>query len=196
MKASILSLVLVTGLVAAQSDKIPSCATSCISKYTTGDGIAGCGQLDIKCICSNKDFLSGIACCLKDKCDASGQEAAVKYAKQICSSAGVTVPDQVTCNQDTSSESASASASGSQSAATKSASKSESASATESSSKDTATAKAATSAATTTAASSADEATSTGSSSAPSSTSSGAAVAGMDSATGLMGAVMAVLLAL
>ncbi|KAH6898648.1 hypothetical protein B0T10DRAFT_473328 [Thelonectria olida] len=192
MKASILSLALVAGFAAAQSDKIPSCATSCINKYTTGDGIAGCGQLDIKCICSNDDFLNGIACCLKDKCDASGQAAAVKYAQQICSTACVTVPDEVTCNESSNSASAST-ASKSASETTSSATESESAS------DETATAKSAateteTEAAATTAAESSE--TATGSSSAASSTSAGAAMAGLDTAGGVMGAVMALLFAL
>ncbi|KAG5664111.1 hypothetical protein KAF25_006696 [Fusarium avenaceum] len=100
MKLSLFTSVLLTGLVAAQQAKLPTCAQPCVDKYTTGGGVAGCGQLDIKCICSNKDFLSGIACCLEEKCDAEGRDTAVKYAKQICSSSGVTdLPDEVKCDK-------------------------------------------------------------------------------------------------
>jgi cobalamin biosynthesis Mg chelatase CobN len=192
MKASIFSLALVAGLAAAQSDKIPSCATSCISKYTTGDGIAGCGQLDIKCICSNDDFLNGIACCLKDKCDTAGQAAAVKYAQQICSTAGVTVPDEVTCKESSSSASASAS-SASASASAKASAASKSVSEMMSSATEAETATDMSASATTAVESSG---TATGSSSAASSTSSGAAMAGLDTAGGVMGAIMALLFAL
>ncbi|EHK17428.1 uncharacterized protein TRIVIDRAFT_111486 [Trichoderma virens Gv29-8] len=102
MKASVLSLVFLSGLAAAQTT-IPTCATGCVTQFTTGSSIAGCGQLDIKCICQNADFLSGIACCLASACDQSAQTQAVAYAKQICSSAGVSVPDQVVCNEKSSS---------------------------------------------------------------------------------------------
>ncbi|PNP52603.1 hypothetical protein THARTR1_06768 [Trichoderma harzianum] len=102
MKASVLSLVFLSGLAAAQ-DGIPSCATGCVTQFTTGTSIAGCGQLDIACICKNADFLSGIACCLASSCDAAAQTQAVQYAKQICSSAGVSTPDQVVCNEKSSS---------------------------------------------------------------------------------------------
>ncbi|KAL7946026.1 hypothetical protein V8C42DRAFT_322253 [Trichoderma barbatum] len=102
MKASVLSLVFLSGLAAAQ---IPDCATGCVTKFTTGTSIAGCGQLDIACICKNADFLSGIACCLSSACDKDSQTQAVKYAKQICSSAGVSTPDEVVCNDESSSTS-------------------------------------------------------------------------------------------
>ncbi|KAL7911984.1 cell wall protein [Trichoderma velutinum] len=102
MKASVLSLVFLSGLAAAQSG-IPTCATGCVTQFTTGTSIAGCGQLDIACICKNADFLSGIACCLASACDKNAQTQAVQYAKQICSSAGVSTPDQVVCNEKSSS---------------------------------------------------------------------------------------------
>lgn len=68
--------------------------------------------MDVKCICSNNNFLDGIACCLEDACDEEGKNAAVKYAQQICSAAGVDVPDEVVCK-----ESSSTSASGSSTSA-------------------------------------------------------------------------------
>ncbi|KKP03014.1 hypothetical protein THAR02_04893 [Trichoderma harzianum] len=108
MKASVLSLVFLSGLAAAQSG-IPTCATGCVTQFTTGTSIAGCGQLDIACICKNADFLSGIACCLASSCDQAAQTQAVNYAKQICSSAGVSTPDSVVCNEKSSSSSTEAS---------------------------------------------------------------------------------------
>ncbi|RGP70600.1 cell wall [Fusarium sporotrichioides] len=113
MKLSLFTSVVLAGLVAAQQEKLPKCAQPCVDQYTTGGGVAGCGQLDIKCICSNQNFLSGIACCLEEKCDAEGKETAVKYAKQICATAGVTdLPDDVKCDKSAASGTASGSATG------------------------------------------------------------------------------------
>ncbi|KAM5355915.1 hypothetical protein ACJ41O_002561 [Fusarium nematophilum] len=112
MKSFLVSAALFAGLVVAQAGKLPSCAQSCVDKYTTGDGIAGCGQLEVKCICSNENFLDGIACCLEDQCDQEGIAAAIKYAGQICSSAGVDVPDEVVCKDKGSGSSTSADSTG------------------------------------------------------------------------------------
>ncbi|KAI8691007.1 hypothetical protein LRP88_08284 [Fusarium phalaenopsidis] len=110
MKSTLFIAALFAGLASAQQDKLPTCAQPCVDKYTTGKGIAGCGQFDFKCICSNESFLDGIACCLEDECDEKGKEAAVDYAKKICSTSGVEVPDEVVC-KDSAKESANTSAS-------------------------------------------------------------------------------------
>ncbi|KAL0936538.1 CFEM domain-containing protein [Colletotrichum truncatum] len=89
-----------SGFAAAQSG-LAECAQKCVNQYTTSTTIAGCKQLDAKCICENSNFLDGIACCLADGCTKAEQEAAVKYAKDICTGAGVSVPDQVTCKSAT-----------------------------------------------------------------------------------------------
>ncbi|KAM0564248.1 hypothetical protein ACHAPJ_000458 [Fusarium lateritium] len=137
MKLSVFTSVLLAGLVAAQQEKLPTCAQPCVDQYTTGSGVAGCGQFDFKCICSNKSFLSGIACCLEKECDKAGRESAVKYAKQICSTAGVKdLPDEVTCDKSAASGSASSDASSGASTPTSSASSSETSSADSSSSSD------------------------------------------------------------
>ncbi|CAG9971569.1 unnamed protein product [Clonostachys byssicola] len=109
-------LALAAGFASAQLEDVPDCAKSCLVQYTTGTQIANCAQLDIKCICSNTEFLDGIACCLDKDCDASGKAAAVTFAKQICSTADVTIPDQVVCKSGSSTTSGSASASSSGSA--------------------------------------------------------------------------------
>ncbi|KAF7560858.1 hypothetical protein G7046_g3293 [Stylonectria norvegica] len=185
MKSSIFSLAVVAGLVAAQSGKIPDCAVACVAKWTTGEQIAGCKQLDVKCICSNADFLSGIACCLDAACDAAGKEGAVKYAQGICGGQGVKVPDKVTCNS-----SASGSATGSStSSATGSASDS-TASAT-----GTAASETESSAATGTSASAAASSSGTAAAAAASASSTAGAVSG-NGAQGVLGAVIAVMLAL
>lgn len=69
----------------------------CINDATVGDQIAGCGQGDIKCVCENDQFLDNIACCLSSACDEEGKDQAVSFARQICTGAGVEVPDEVVC---------------------------------------------------------------------------------------------------
>ncbi|KAK2038949.1 hypothetical protein LZ31DRAFT_559196 [Colletotrichum somersetense] len=79
---------------------------SCVTQFTSGTAIAGCSNLDVKCICSNENFLDGIACCLTKACQEADQKTAVQYAKNICTGAGVTVPDQVVCKSANASTSA------------------------------------------------------------------------------------------
>ncbi|KAL6904353.1 hypothetical protein GGI43DRAFT_317657 [Trichoderma evansii] len=113
MKASIASLVFTAALAAAQDlSGLPSCATACVTKFTTGTQIGGCKQLDIGCICGNADFLNGIACCLASACSKSDQNTAISFAQQICSSSGVTVPDQVVCKDSSSTQAGSGTATG------------------------------------------------------------------------------------
>lgn len=87
----------------------------CVQQFTTGSSIAGCNSLNTNCICSNKDFLSNIACCLLDKCDETGRNDAIAYAKTICATADppVEVPDEVVCSTASSSGAAAATTSGS-----------------------------------------------------------------------------------
>ncbi|KAL6886487.1 hypothetical protein HDV57DRAFT_490582 [Trichoderma longibrachiatum] len=193
MKASVLSLIFLSGLAAAQ---IPDCETSCVTKYTTGTSIAGCGQLDIACICKNDDFLNGIACCLASACDKDGQAQAVKYAKQICSSAGVSTPDNVVCNENSSSSATESATATDDSSSTATTGSSESTTA-ESSSETTATDNSSSAAATTnsasrTTASSVTSASQTASSASQTSTNVAAPLA---SAGSLVGAAIAVLAA-
>ncbi|KAJ4314980.1 hypothetical protein N0V84_008606 [Fusarium piperis] len=118
MKSTLFIAALFAGLASAQQDQLPRCAQPCVNRYTTGSGIAGCGQFDFRCICSNESFLDGIACCLEGECDDAGKQAAVDYAQQICSTSGVDVPNEVVCRNSTST---SASASGSNTAASRTA---------------------------------------------------------------------------
>lgn len=59
--------------------------------YVAGDEIAGCKQFDIGCVCANDNFISGIACCVAEACDQSGQDATIEFAKMICSAEGVEI---------------------------------------------------------------------------------------------------------
>ncbi|RDA96088.1 hypothetical protein CP533_5775 [Ophiocordyceps camponoti-saundersi (nom. inval.)] len=97
MKSSLL-FTLVAGLVAAQDmNGIPSCAKDCVNKSMTGSGVAGCGLADVSCICKNKEFLNSIACCVAKACKPDDQNKTIAVAKQLCSAAGVQVPDKVEC---------------------------------------------------------------------------------------------------
>ncbi|ERS97009.1 uncharacterized protein SPSK_02751 [Sporothrix schenckii 1099-18] len=91
------TILALAGLAAAQFAQLPTCAQSCANKFLTG-GIGNCGS-DAKCICSDKSFLSDIACCLAAPggCDAADQSSAVVFASQLCAAQGVTVPSAVTC---------------------------------------------------------------------------------------------------
>ncbi|KFY13294.1 hypothetical protein V492_03370 [Pseudogymnoascus sp. VKM F-4246] len=101
--------------VSSAAGGVPDCAHPCVDQFTSGSNIAGCNSLNTHCICSNKDFLSNIACCLIDKCDEAGKNAAISYAKTICATADppVEVPDQVVCNSSSSGGTAAATTTGS-----------------------------------------------------------------------------------
>ncbi|KAK4121708.1 hypothetical protein N657DRAFT_647900 [Parathielavia appendiculata] len=95
--AALLSLALASAVVAQGSPELPECAKSCADNFLTG-GIGGCTNADVACICSNKDFLNSIACCLTNVCDQAAQEQAVQFALGICKGAGVNdLPTAVVC---------------------------------------------------------------------------------------------------
>ncbi|KAG5922893.1 hypothetical protein E4U42_005166 [Claviceps africana] len=105
MKSVLITLALATGLVAAQSaspqlDKIPKCAYNCVSSYITGSNIAGCAPADIACVCSNKDFLSGISCCLEKDCGKDDIQSTIQFAAGICNASGVKTPSTLVCNKN------------------------------------------------------------------------------------------------
>lgn len=84
--------------------------TGCIADITVGGKIGGCDSLKIDCICKNGSLLDGIACCLEKNCDASGKQEAVDYAKKICGAAGVKdIPTEVVCKKGAESTSSSSS---------------------------------------------------------------------------------------
>ncbi|KAL5611824.1 hypothetical protein BROUX41_000601 [Berkeleyomyces rouxiae] len=99
MKSTTFFLAAVAGLVSAQTS-LPSCATECVSGFTSGSNIAGCSQGDVACICGNNDFLSQIACCLVDACGEEDQAATLSYASSLCQGFGVDVPNEIACNSN------------------------------------------------------------------------------------------------
>ncbi|GAP90503.1 putative extracellular membrane 8-cysteine CFEM [Rosellinia necatrix] len=99
MKHTVATLILASAVVAQDGlGALPDCARDCLAKFTTGSQIGDCARLDAKCICASDSFISGIACCLAEVCDADDQQAAVDYARTFCSTQGVTdLPQSVTC---------------------------------------------------------------------------------------------------
>ncbi|GAM90670.1 hypothetical protein ANO11243_087150 [Dothideomycetidae sp. 11243] len=74
-------------------DGLPQCTNKCIS-----NDFGGCGTLDVKCICANKPFIAGLACCISVACDAADQAATIQFADSLCSGQGVTdLPTAATC---------------------------------------------------------------------------------------------------
>lgn len=65
---------LLAGSAIAQSNAgLPACAANgCV----TSD-YGGCEALDIECICTQGDWIAGLACCVSTACDAAGQEGNV-----------------------------------------------------------------------------------------------------------------------
>ena len=85
------------GLTSAQNG-LPACAQPCLSKFNNGAEIAGCANLDVKCICSNSSFLNDISCCLVDACNEADKQTSLAYAQNLCKTAGVTdLPTEVSC---------------------------------------------------------------------------------------------------
>jgi len=83
-----------TGAVLAQVDtsNLPSCAFSCVTN------LGGCNQLDITCICSDTELISGLACCVSKQCDAEDQDKTIQFAQNLCGGEGVdNLPTSATC---------------------------------------------------------------------------------------------------
>ena len=70
------AVALLSTLAVAQIPGLPSCATSCV-----GTSFGSCGNLDVKCICSNTELLSGLACCVSTACDAADQEGEILHTR-------------------------------------------------------------------------------------------------------------------
>ncbi|GAB1735455.1 hypothetical protein NU219Hw_g3086t1 [Hortaea werneckii] len=83
-----------TGAVLAQVDisNLPSCAFGCVSN------LGGCNQLDINCICSDTELISGLACCVSKECDSEDQDKTIQFAQNLCGGEGVdNLPTSATC---------------------------------------------------------------------------------------------------
>ncbi|KAG5999444.1 hypothetical protein E4U54_001847 [Claviceps lovelessii] len=110
MKSTLITLALASGFVAAQApqlDKIPKCAYGCVTSYITGNNVAGCAPADIACVCSNKEFLGGISCCLEKDCNKDDIQSTIQFAASLCNASGVKTPSQLVCDKNSASTSAS-----------------------------------------------------------------------------------------
>ncbi|GAD96367.1 CFEM domain protein, putative [Paecilomyces variotii No. 5] len=105
------------GTAAAQSQDLsalPDCAKNC----ALGSIPKSCSLIDVKCICTTGSFIDSISCCIKNACSPKDQDATLKFAKQICGSAGVTdLPNSVTCSSSASGTATSAASTGASSTA-------------------------------------------------------------------------------
>ncbi|OCL13334.1 hypothetical protein AOQ84DRAFT_352052 [Glonium stellatum] len=89
--------------VAQLLDGLPKCAQSCV-----GSNFGSCQTLDIKCICSNKDLISSLSCCVSKSCSADDTQKTITFASQLCSTYGITVPTIASCPATASATGASA----------------------------------------------------------------------------------------
>ncbi|KAK3943272.1 hypothetical protein QBC46DRAFT_378003 [Diplogelasinospora grovesii] len=126
--AVLLSLAGLASVAVAQAPTLPNCAQGCANQFL-GSGIGNCGT-NPACICADKDFISGISCCLASACNQADQSSAIDFASRFCGANGVTtLPTTVVCASTAASAAATTTASSESAAATTTAS-SESASAT------------------------------------------------------------------
>ncbi|OCK98732.1 uncharacterized protein K441DRAFT_654025 [Cenococcum geophilum 1.58] len=89
---SVVLIASLSSLAAAQLDGLPECAQSCV-----GSNFGSCQTLDIKCICSNKDLISNLSCCVSQACSADDTQKTITFASQLCSTYGITVPTIASC---------------------------------------------------------------------------------------------------
>ncbi|OCK84136.1 hypothetical protein K432DRAFT_432444 [Lepidopterella palustris CBS 459.81] len=83
-----------TSMASAQGllDNLPPCARSCV-----GSNFGGCNILDIKCICSNSNLISGLSCCVSSACSPSDQQKTIDFASSLCKTYNIIVPTVASC---------------------------------------------------------------------------------------------------
>lgn len=77
-------------------NNLPDCAKPCAATLP-----AKCG-ISVQCICSDKDWITGISCCVKQKCPAADQQKTIEVAQQVCDTANVKLPTAAACPGDSS----------------------------------------------------------------------------------------------
>ncbi|KAF2015989.1 hypothetical protein BU24DRAFT_462201 [Aaosphaeria arxii CBS 175.79] len=73
-------------------DQLPKCARDCF-----GNSFGNCAPLDIPCICGNQTRIAALSCCVSQTCEDKDEENTIKFARDICSANGITVPTQASC---------------------------------------------------------------------------------------------------
>ncbi|KAL9125823.1 MAG: hypothetical protein Q9217_005031 [Psora testacea] len=80
-------------LVSAQAGSsfgsLPKCAKPCAANLPTN-----C-NLDVRCICADSSFISGISCCVAKACSPSDVQKTLEVATQLCDTVNVEVPSAV-----------------------------------------------------------------------------------------------------
>ncbi|KAF1812864.1 hypothetical protein P152DRAFT_481757 [Eremomyces bilateralis CBS 781.70] len=81
-------------LTVAQADfrGLPDCSLSCAI-----DTVGSCSTSDVKCICTNPELISELACCISDLCSTADQQATISFISTICSSYELSVPTSASC---------------------------------------------------------------------------------------------------
>ncbi|KAM5545270.1 hypothetical protein V8D89_001381 [Ganoderma adspersum] len=70
-----------TALVGTARAQLSPCLSSCL---TTAQGQAGCGQLDISCMCTSSAFQADVLACVNAKCTPADLAAAKKFGAEFC----------------------------------------------------------------------------------------------------------------
>ncbi|KAL9098906.1 MAG: hypothetical protein Q9163_005516 [Psora crenata] len=85
------ALIFVT-LVSAQVESfgsLPDCAKPCAANLP-----ANC-RFDVKCICADAGFISGISCCVAQTCSPADVQRTLEVATQLCDTVNVQLPSAV-----------------------------------------------------------------------------------------------------
>ncbi|KAI5241455.1 hypothetical protein E4T43_05444 [Aureobasidium subglaciale] len=72
---------------------LPDCASTCVTS-----SFGGCNNIDVECICRNREFLDNLGCCMSKACSETDQAAAIGFANNFCSAYRVSdLPSAATC---------------------------------------------------------------------------------------------------
>ena len=77
---------------------LPRCAQDCLGDSASEKAQGGCSAIDIKCLCSNTQYINVLACCLDTKCSADDQKKAVDFNSGLCKRVNITIPNFLGCS--------------------------------------------------------------------------------------------------
>lgn len=77
---------------------LPQCAQDCLNDSAAEQAQGGCSAIDIKCLCSNSQYVGVLACCLDTKCSADDQKKAVDFNSGLCTRVNVSIPNFLGCS--------------------------------------------------------------------------------------------------
>ena len=76
---------------------LPKCAQDCLGDAAAVQAQGGCSAIDIKCLCSNVQYVNVLACCLDTKCSPEDQKKAVTFNSNLCQRVNITIPNFLGC---------------------------------------------------------------------------------------------------